>query len=258
MQSLCAYEYNYFGSSDFCSLFTEEEWQGFGHSIDIQYYYDYSFGSPTGRAQGIGYVQEVLARLEKQYITSSNTSVNATLDSNSTDFPLDQKFYADFSHDDIIISVLTALSLDYIKDAPSFTEYPPDPNRHFQLGHLTPFAAKLVTEVVGCGSSDPVAVNKSRTYTTPTQFGYDPNNATYKFIRMRLNHGILPLSTIRGGACGNRTDGMCAMESFVESQNSAYDLSNYQYACFGNYTVANITSGYDFDGTIFANTTQSI
>lgn len=257
MQSICAYETNYIGSSSFCNLFTEEEWQGFEATLDIEYYYDYSFGNPTGRAQGIGYLQELLARLEGQLISSSNSSVNSTLDGNSTTFPLHQKFYADFSHDDILVSVLTAMSLDYFKDPPSLTEYPPSPDRHFILSHMTPFAAKLVTEVIGCGSADPKPVHNTRTYANPTQYGYNPSNATYKFIRMRLNNGILPLDTIRGGACGNRTDGLCAMSAFLESQADSYELSNYDYACFGNYTVANVTGGFDFDGAITNTTMQT-
>lgn len=256
MQSICAYETNYLGSSSFCNLFTEQEWQGFESTLDIEYYYDYAFGNPTGRAQGIGYLQELVARLEGQQIATSNSSVNSTLDKNSTDFPTNQKFYADFTHDDIIISFLTALSLDYIKDPPSLTAYPPNPNRHFILSHLTPFAARLVTEVIGCGSSNPTAVQSSRTYSSPGQYGYNAANATSKFIRMRLNNGILPLSTIRGGACGNRTDGLCAMSSFLQSQSNAYQLSNYNYACFGNYTIANATSGFDYDGAITNSTKQ--
>lgn len=89
---------------------------------------------------------------------------------------------------------------------------------------------------------------------TPTQYGYDPANATHKFIRMRLNNGILPLNTIRGGACGTansgRVDGICDLESFVKSQAESEKLANYQYACFGNWTVTNATSGDDYDGRI--------
>ncbi len=69
---------------------------------------------------------------------------------------------------------------------------------------------------------------------------------------MRLNHGILPLNTIRGGLCQGRTDGMCEIGAFLKSQSNATAAANYQYACFGNYTVANATSAKDFDGTIFA------
>jgi len=257
MQSICAYETNYLGSSSFCGLFTLQEWQGFEASLDIEYYYDYSFGNPTGRAQGIGYVIELLSRLTMTPITSSNSSVNSTTDSNSTNFPLNQKFYADFSHDDIIISVLTALSLDYFHQPVSLTQYPPDPNRPFILSHLTPFAAKFVTEVIGCGSSNPVPVSAARTYSNPTQYGYNPNNATNKFIRMRLNNGILPISTIRGGACGSRPDGLCALPNFIQSQSNAYTLSNYNYSCNGDYTIKNITSMFDFDGTINATTVQT-
>jgi hypothetical protein len=64
----------------------------------------------------------LIARLTSTYITSSDTSVNSTLDNNAQTFPLGEKFYADFTHDDIIISVLTAMSVDYYKDPPSLTQ----------------------------------------------------------------------------------------------------------------------------------------
>ncbi|EXJ91858.1 hypothetical protein A1O3_00408 [Capronia epimyces CBS 606.96] len=251
LQSICAYETNYLGQSDFCTLFTENEWAGFESTLDQEYYYDYAYGNPTGRAQGIGYLQELLARLTHQYITSSNSSVNSSITNNTADFPLGQKLYADFSHDDILISVLTAASVDYFRDPPSLTDYPPDANRHFILSHLTPFAARLVTEVVGCGSGNP-RPQPSRTQYYSSQYGYDASNATHKFLRMRLNNGILPLSTVRGGYCGNRTDGLCPLNSFIKSQAGAFDQSNYQYACFGNYTVDYPNNGTDYDGTIFS------
>jgi len=252
MQSICAYESGYIGISDFCTLFTLDEWTGFENTLDMEYYYDYSYGNPTGRAQGIGYLQELIARLTNQYITSSNSSVNYTLTNNPTDFPLGEKFYADFTHDDIIISTLTAMSMDYFKDPPSLTQYPPDPNRHFILSHLTPFGGRLITEVIGCSSANPTPYPSHRTYYSPTQYGYNPSNAANKFIRFRLNNGILPVSTIRGGACGDRTDGLCSLGNFLTSQKNSYALSNYQYACFGNYTIPYPNGGKDYDGTISA------
>jgi len=141
-------------------------------------YYDYAYGNPTGRAQGIGYVQELLARLNHTLITSSSSSVNSTLDDNPKTFPTDQPFYADFSHDDIIILVLTTLSVDYFYDPPSLIQFPPNPNRHFILSNLTPFGARLITETIGCSSPDPAPVEESRVAYTPGQYGYDPKNAT--------------------------------------------------------------------------------
>ncbi|KAI7213499.1 phosphoglycerate mutase-like protein [Hortaea werneckii] len=250
MQSICAYEHAYIGMSDFCSLFTEDEWAAFEQTLDIEYYYDYSFGSPTGRAQGLGYQQELLARLTDQYIINSNSSVNSTLTNNPKDFPLQRPFYLDFSHDDIIVSVLTSMSIDYFREHPNLSQYPPDPDRHFLLSHLTPFGARLITEVIGCAAPEPEPLHKHRTSYYPTQYGYDPGNAPHKFIRMRLNNGILPLDTIRGGFCEGRSDGMCGREDFLASQYEAMELANYEFACFANYTILDPTNGRDYDGKV--------
>lgn len=257
MQSLCAYETGFIGDSAFCALFTEKEWAGFENTLDIEYYYDYAWGNPNGRAQGLGYLQELIARLTNQYITSSNSSVNSTLDDNAAQFPLGSPFYADFTHDDIIISLFTAMSLDYFKDPPSLTEYPPDPRRHFILSHLTPFGARLVTEVIGCASLDPKENPVHDVQYYPTQYGYDPQNSPHKFIRMRLNNGIVPLESIRGGKCSGRTDGLCGLDDFLESQKDAEVLANYEFACFANYTLKEPLKAVDYDGTV-SNTSDTI
>lgn len=70
---------------------------------------------------------------------------------------------------------------------------------------------------------------------------------------MRLNNGILPLDTIRGGACAGRTDGLCAMDDFVASQYQAETLANYQFSCFANYTLNSPTDGADLDGAVSSN-----
>lgn len=254
MQSICAYENAYIGMSDFCDFFTEDEWAGFEQTLDAEYYYDYSWGQPTGRAQGIGYVQELKARLLNEYIYSSNSSVNSTLTDNAHDFPLGRPFYADFTHDDILVSVLTALSVDYFREHPNLSVYPPDPDRHFILSNITPFGGRLITEIIGCASANPTAQHDHRTYYYPAQYGYDPANATHKFIRMRLNNAIVPLDTIRGGQCLGRTDGLCAIDDFLSSQADADQLANYQFACFANYTLNNPYNENDYDGTVYNDT----
>jgi hypothetical protein len=107
-QSLCAYETVAFGFSPFCSLFSYSEWQSYEYSIDIQFAGGNGFASPTGRAIGIGYVQEILARLQQHTIDSPIAQINVTLDNNTETFPLDQQLNFDFSHDTNIMSVLTA------------------------------------------------------------------------------------------------------------------------------------------------------
>lgn len=47
MQSICAYEYNYIGVSDFCALFTADEWAGFENTLDMECTYTFFILSPN-------------------------------------------------------------------------------------------------------------------------------------------------------------------------------------------------------------------
>ena len=86
--------------SPFCSLFTEEEWQQYDYFQSLGKYYGYGNGNPLGPTQGVGYVNELIARLTNTPV-QDHTSVNHTLDSDKGTFPLGPEvpLYADFSHD---------------------------------------------------------------------------------------------------------------------------------------------------------------
>ena len=60
-QSLCPYETVALGYSAFCDLFTYKEWQGYEYSVDLTFAGGSMFQCPTGRAVGIGFVEETLA-----------------------------------------------------------------------------------------------------------------------------------------------------------------------------------------------------
>ena len=90
-QSLCAYETVALGYSPFCGLFTYEEWEGYEYSVDINFAGNNMFQSPTGRAVGVGYVYEIMSRLEHHLITKPTAQINTTLDSSTKTFPLHQK-----------------------------------------------------------------------------------------------------------------------------------------------------------------------
>lgn len=47
-QTMCPYETVAYGFSTFCDLFTYEEWQGFGYSIDVWFSAGNAFHSPVG------------------------------------------------------------------------------------------------------------------------------------------------------------------------------------------------------------------
>ena len=120
-QSLCAYETVAVGYSSFCGLFTYEEWEGYEYSVDISFAGNNMFQSPTGRAVGIGYVEEIMARLEHHLITKPTAQINVTLDSNPKTFPLHQTLNFDFSHDTNIAGILTAFGMYMLNRALSIS-----------------------------------------------------------------------------------------------------------------------------------------
>jgi hypothetical protein len=233
MQNICVYEYTSLSGSSFCSLFTEQEWKDFEYNIDVQYYGDYAYGSPTGRAQGIGYVVEVAARLQQKLLTSSDTSVNYTYDNNAKQFPFGQPFYMDMSHDDIILSVISALGLEYFNYGPKGLPVKLDhaPKRTFKLSEMTPFGARFMSEIWTCPSNvnfdslDPVL------YSNPEL----RSKGNKSYIRFVLNNAPLPLQGLVG--CENAKNGFCPVDTFLKSVPTLKEKAMYQEACFGNYTT---------------------
>lgn len=145
-QSLCAYETVALGYSDFCSLFTYEEWEGYEYSIDLSFAGNNMFQSPTGRAVGIGYVVEFLSRLQGHLITQPTAQINITLDSQRATFPLGQSLNFDFSHDTNIAAILTAFGLTQFATQLPTTHIPR--NRSLVVSQMEPFGARLDVEII--------------------------------------------------------------------------------------------------------------
>ena len=122
--------------------------------------YGFGFGSPVSRALGIGYVQELVARLTHTPIKTYNSSTNSTLDGNPITFPLDQSLYVDATHDGLVLSgnccssfswyviylfklVIAALNLNtFAESGPlSYTHIRHD--RSFRVSELAPFATNI-------------------------------------------------------------------------------------------------------------------
>ncbi|KAN0060550.1 hypothetical protein ACQY0O_007005 [Thecaphora frezii] len=235
MQSLCAYETVAQGYSNFCSLFTKDEWEGYEYDLDLQFQGDYGMMSPSGRAQGIGYVQELLARLTNTTVLkpdgSDVTTQNTTLDNDATLFPIDQPFYFDFTHDDIIVSVLTALNYtqvvgDYLDPTK------PDPERNFRLSWITPFAARLAFEVVDCTADKEEKVKAGR------------------YLRTVLNDAVVPLDRDQG--CKENEHGLCKLDDFVKfQQKHAVEAANFDKACFGVNGTDFVVTGPVRNGTVY-------
>lgn len=233
MMNLCPYEYWALGASSFCTLFTEQEWLDFEYQLGMMFYGDHGFGSPSGRAQGIGYVTELAARLEGRYIHSSDTSVNSTIDDNAAQFPLDQPLYMDMSHDDVIWGVLTALGLDYFKYGPNGLPptYPP-PHQKFKMHEVVPYGARLFSEIWTCPADTDFEKLDPILYTNPDLSSKDD---TKDYIRLVLNYAPVPLDGNPG--CKNAHNGFCEVKDFLNGVPKLKKEAMYQLACFGNYTT---------------------
>ena len=86
--------------SPFCSLFSAPEWHQYDYYQSLGKYYGFGNGNPLGPTQGVGFTNELIARMTGKPVTD-HTSVNHTLDESNTTFPLGRGhvLYADFSHD---------------------------------------------------------------------------------------------------------------------------------------------------------------
>lgn len=245
-QSLCAYETVALGYSAFCSLFTYEEWQGYEYSVDLTFAGNNAFQSPTGRAVGIGYVQEILARMQHRLITAPVAQVNVTLDSEPDTFPLYQTLNFDFSHDTNIMSILTAFGFTQfaqLMPADRLTN-----NRSLIVSHLVPFAARLDIELITTPSPlDGDRRSGDRYILDNADDGVsgriEGKETTY--VHFLLNQRTLPLGR-SFPACGQRDDGWCELSTFLRIQADSLDAARYEYACFGEYPVYEY--GEIFDG----------
>ncbi|KAG8921504.1 hypothetical protein FRC01_000216 [Tulasnella sp. 417] len=74
-------------ASPWCGIFDKAEWANNEYYWDLEKYYGGSYGSPYAKAQGSGWVNELIARLTGKPVPVTG-AINSTLDSDPTTFPL--------------------------------------------------------------------------------------------------------------------------------------------------------------------------
>ncbi|KAI0701864.1 phosphoglycerate mutase-like protein [Cytidiella melzeri] len=222
MQQMCAYETVAIGHSKFCELFTQEDWEGFDYSLDLYFWYDSAFGAPLARAQGIGYIQELVARLTHTPIAVHNSSTNATLNDNPTTFPLGQSLYVDATHEVVVLYVLTALNLTTLAaNGPLPWDHIPK-KRFFKSSHLAPFSTNIHFQLLECDSTE------------------EPQ------IRVIINDGVVPLTSISG--CPEQKDGLCPVATFVAAMKEQIMHTDWIWACHGDWRVPEGDAWHTTDG----------
>ncbi|KAI5466591.1 histidine phosphatase superfamily [Mariannaea sp. PMI_226] len=177
-------------TSRFCDLFAKHEWRSYNYHMTLGKFYGYGNGNPLGPTQGVGYVNELIARLTQQQV-ADDTNTNRTLDSSLETFPVDRGLYADFSHDNSMTSIFSAMGLYNETQSLSTNKIVEAPEAHgFSSAWVVPFAARMYVEKMDCGEG----------------------GTTEQYVRVLINDRVMPLKT-----CGGDEYGRCKLEDFIES-----------------------------------------
>jgi hypothetical protein len=175
--------------SPFCNLFREEEWHQYDYYQSLGKYYGYSWGNPLGPTQGVGFTNELIARLVNSPV-QDHTNTNSTLDSSPETFPITKniKLYADFSHDNDITPILAALGLYNSTEPLSKTHLQTEVKTNgYSASWTVPFSSRAYFEKMKCEGVDE------------------------EFVRVLVNDRVIPLEF-----CGGDLLGRCALGKFVE------------------------------------------
>ncbi|TIA87771.1 hypothetical protein E3P99_02973 [Wallemia hederae] len=212
LQDICAYETVALGYSEFCSLFTKDEWRGYEYAADLTNYGDDSFGSPLARARGLGWVQELLYRLSGQVSAlEKQSTINTTLAYDQHTLPIDQTINIDFSHDVVLANILTTLNLTHLATplpTDAIQSYSPEHLR-WVTSNLTPFGSNIVIQSLECAGE---------------QSG--------QYNRIVINDAVHPLTGING--CEDNKYGLCSRDAFVGGLQQIIQEVDFNGACYGD------------------------
>lgn len=180
------------GQSRFCDMFSTEDWRSYDYYMTLGKYYEYGNGNAMGPTQGVGYVNELVSRLTRKPV-DDHTTTNRTLDANPDTFPLDRALYADFSHDNTMVSIFSAMGLyNSTSKLPKHHIVPAIRAHGYSSAWVVPFAARMYVEKLECG-----ATNEEK---------------GEEYVRVLINDRVMEMET-----CGGDEYGRCKLEDFVES-----------------------------------------
>ncbi|OKL62560.1 3-phytase A [Talaromyces atroroseus] len=189
--------------SPFCELFTKSEWEQYNYYQSLGKYYGYGSGNPLGPAQGIGFTNELIARLTGTPV-QDDTSTNHTLDSSPVTFPLNQALYADFSHDNGMEPIFAAMGLFNGTKPLSETRVESlEETSDFSAAWSVPFAARMYVEMMTCH-----------------------NDSNEPLVRVLVNDRVISLY-----GCEVDSLGRCTRDDFVQGLSFARSGGNWA-SCF--------------------------
>lgn len=176
--------------SPFCGIFTEDEWRDYDYLQSVGKFYGIGGGNPLGPTQGVGFTNELVARLTGSPV-ADDTSTNRTLDGDAATFPLNRTLYADFSHDNDMTGIFFAMGLyGGTPQLSNTTRADAEQLGGYSASWTVPFAARMYVEKMMCGG----------------------DAGEEELVRVLVNDRVRPLD-----GCGADELGRCTLSRFVES-----------------------------------------
>ena len=191
--------------SQFCALFSLDEWRKYDYFETLDKWYGYGHGNPLGAAQGVGFANELISRMTGEPVEDSTTT-NSTLDGSEKTFPLSKKLYADFSHDNTMSSIYAALGLyRTTPNLPVDHRIPPEKAGGYSSSWTVPFAGRMFVEKMTCAAA-----------------GDDGE----ELVRILINDRVSPLPNCRADSLGR-----CRLSEWIESLSFVREGGNWD-ECF--------------------------
>ncbi|KAK9458098.1 histidine phosphatase superfamily [Dipodascopsis uninucleata] len=197
MFELCGFEILIRGTSPWCDIFMESEWEQFEYARDLLHYYRTGPGTPYSKAMGFLYL-------------------NATTRSLISGPDLYGRTMFSFAHDGDIIPLLSVLGVLDEENEDGSTKHLSEekimPDRKWKLSTIVPMLGRIAIERITCLSTD----------------GMDESIG----VRLLINDGVVRLAACDANKVDLLPNGTCPIEIFEKIVSDiGHKIGSFEEAC---------------------------
>ncbi|KAA8916123.1 hypothetical protein TRICI_001774 [Trichomonascus ciferrii] len=248
--SLCSYELNAKGRSEFCDIFSKHEWCVYEYDQDVVNYYARGPGNEYSRAVGSTFARALLKLLHEDSSYYHNgydghhyndydhdghhsydydhddyydgkyvaTNTNMTADYNSTvtlssfgrDHWSNKNLFFSFTHHDDVTALFTALGF-WNPRQPLPKDYRPDHGSPWVAADISPMKQHLTIERLECHDNHYCNTSDCDCDCDSSSDNCDCSWNDGQFVRVLLNDAVLPIPECRNGPGHS-----CALDRFTK------------------------------------------
>ena len=216
MQELCGFETLVRGKSQWCDVFSREEWLNFEYARDVIHYYRSGPGNSFGPVIGWLWLNATAELLDNGPNAGKLFfSLYASIRIFQIDF-LEAGFH-DWNllsfecsvHDGDVIPMLAALDIFHSLEHLPTTHMPPF--RTWRTSQVVPMGGRVIFERLSCRAPTSPSLDNNRQAQYPFDTGEEFMQPTSKFVRININDGIVALPT-----CFSGPGSSCPLDQFLE------------------------------------------